>query len=760
MSSRDRKQRSSGGGRESDDGRGREKVVAREGGRRSSDRRDELQAEHNGEDGGRLGGKDGRDNRERKSTGTDRKRRRHKKSSSSRHRSKRKGEKRRRSYSSSSSSSDSSGSSSSDSSNSSSSSSSYGRHRKTKTTSATKRHPHSHHSKPTSTSRTQKEQQQQEVNIKLLSKLSKRNETLEEREERRAQRRAARITARFGYTPEDNPFRDPNLHETFSWKKKEEKMQQQQGGGPKKKKQQLIDEDVGGGILGGEDEKNGSAKASGTSRRDMQDHTFAEIEKVRQRRQARELHLEEMERLRGEESRMKELENYDEWARKEEEFHLQQQRQRSAIRLVEGREKPVDVLAQNMLLFGLSSEEKENRARVKYRERYSALEELETLELNLEEPYLLLKDLKLNELEELLVDIDAFRRLEREAVAASAGEGGDAGAESGNRQKGGGGGGDGRSVIRYWDALYTVTLDEIHYLKSGGTSGGHASLVGDIRDMFLGQSIEALLQMNEEIERKLRGDIGEEAAAMPRFDEDGVIDTEYWTTVLEQLKVHMAKMELSEIHSKMLVCQLEKLEAKREELQKKSLTTGGAEDDAKEEASARYVNVAASAMPLPQGVEPDFGNLEEELGLNDEFDLHIYDAAEGGRTTSYSWQDKYRPRKPRYFNRVKTGYDWNAYNKTHYDHDAPPPKSVQGYKFNVFYPDLIDKTKTPQYLLEKADTDDFCILRFSAGPPYEDIAFKIINRQWNKSRKSGFRCTFERGVLSLYFNFASHWYRR
>jgi hypothetical protein len=740
MSSRDRKQRSSGGGRESDDGRGREKVAR----------------EDNGEDDGRLRGKD--NYRDRGDTGTDRKRRRHKKSYSSRHHSKRKGGNRRRSYSSSSSSrsrsSDSSGSSdssSSDSSSSSSSSSSDRRHRKksvksSKPTSSTKRHHHSRHSKTTSTSRTQKEQQQ-EVNIKLLSKLSKRNETLEEREERRAERRAARITARFGYTPEDNPFRDPNLHETFSWKKKEEKIQQQQGGN-----------------LGGEEIKKGSAKASGTSstsRRDMQDHTFAEIEKVRQRRQARELHLEEMERLRAEESRMKELENYDEWARKEEEFHLQQQRQRSAIRLVEGREKPVDVLAQNMLLFGLSSEEKENRARVKYRERYSALEELETLELNLQEPHLLLKDLRLNELEELLVDIDAFRRLEREAVADSASGGGDASAESDNGQRGGGGGGgDGGSVIRYWDALYTVTLDEIHYLKTGGTSGGHTSLVGDIRNMFLGQSIEALLQMKEEIERKLRGGIGEEAAAMPRFDENGVIDTEYWTIVLEQLKVHMAKMELSEIHSKMLVRQLEKLEAKREELQKKSLTIGGAEDDAKEEASAKYVNVAASAMPLPQGVEPDFGNLEEELGLNDEFDLHIYDAAEGGRATSYSWQDKYRPRKPRYFNRVKTGYDWNAYNKTHYDHDNPPPKIVQGYKFNVFYPDLIDKTKTPQYLLEKADTDDFCILRFSAGPPYEDIAFKIINRQWNKSRKSGFRCTFERGVLSLYFNFASHWYRR
>lgn len=49
----------------------------------------------------------------------------------------------------------------------------------------------------------------------------------------------------------------------------------------------------------------------------------------------------------------------------------------------------------------------------------------------------------------------------------------------------------------------------------------------------------------------------------------------------------------------------------------------------------------------------------------------------------YLWSDKYRPRKPRYFNRVHTGYDWNQYNKKHYDSDNPPPKTVQGYKFNV-----------------------------------------------------------------------------
>lgn len=47
------------------------------------------------------------------------------------------------------------------------------------------------------------------------------------------------------------------------------------------------------------------------------------------------------------------------------------------------------------------------------------------------------------------------------------------------------------------------------------------------------------------------------------------------------------------------------------------------------------------------------------------------------RKQTYWWHDKYRPRKPRYFNRVKTGYDWNKYNQTHYDHDNPPPKTVQ-----------------------------------------------------------------------------------
>lgn len=72
----------------------------------------------------------------------------------------------------------------------------------------------------------------------------------------------------------------------------------------------------------------------------------------------------------------------------------------------------------------------------------------------------------------------------------------------------------------------------------------------------------------------------------------------------------------------------------------------------------------------------------------------------------YLWSDKYRPRKPRYFNRVHTGFEWNKYNQTHYDMDNPPPKIVQGYKFNIFYPDLIDKNTTPEYFLVSSDVCD------------------------------------------------------
>ena len=563
------------------------------------------------------------------------------------------------------------------------------------------------------------------MNARLVEKLAARGETLDEREERRSRRREEKIRERFGYTGDDNPFNDPNLHDTFSWKKKNEKMGGAAGGG---------------GLVRLTATAAGGAGPVAIDRRDRQENIFEEIDKVRKRRHDRELHFEEVERERAEESRLKEREKFDEWARKEEEFHLQQQRQRSAIRLVEGRERPVDVLAKNLLLFGLTEEEKTNRAKVKYQEKYNALDELEMIEAELDEPHMLLRDLKLEELKDLLQDVDVFRRLEREAAVAAARE---KNKSAPTRDEEGA-----NPVLRYWDALHLVTVDEIEYLKTGGKGGTHASVVQDIHGMFEGQPAPALLKMRGEIKAKVQGS----AEVSAKFEQDGgVVDTEYWQMVLDQLSVYLARCELSEIHSRMLVRQLEKLEKKKEDLGRAAAAVGEAAEEDKAAKEERPDEDKAQDAFAPGGAEPNFGNLEEELGLSTEVDLS---------SATYAWQDRFRPRKPRYFNRVKTGYDWNKYNQTHYDHDNPPPKTVQGYKFNIFYPDLIDKIKTPKFILEQADTGEFCILRFTAGPPYEDVAFKVINREWNRSRKRGYRCVFERGVLSLYFNFASHWYRR
>jgi Cactus-binding C-terminus of cactin protein/Conserved mid region of cactin len=531
------------------------------------------------------------------------------------------------------------------------------------------------------------------ANQRLLKKLAARGETLEERNLRRAQKRADRIKSTLGYTPDDNPFNDPNIHETFTWKKRD------------------------------------AQKGNHNKDSDVKKNMLEEIEKVRKRRKDREVEFEEMERIRAEEARMKELENYDEWARKEEEFHLQQQRQRSAIRLTEGREKPIDVLAKNILIFGLSENEKENRAAVKYQEKYNALDAVEDLEAELEEPHLLLKMLKLSELDQLLSDIIVFQKLEREASSYD-------GSKLSNHNV----------AIRYWDNLGIVAEDEIQFLRSGGEKGKHASMVKDIQNIFaVNQTSIDLANIRAEIDRKLRLQLTDPNSVDADFDRD------YWLFVRQQSLVHLAKTELSDFHSKMLVRQLEKLETKKEQL----ATTN---PDTKtywkpSDTSARVSN--SDGIENKSDRNNELVDLEEELGLDSEYDLN-----RNGIVPTYSWQDKYRPRKPRYFNRVKTGYDWNKYNQTHYDHDNPPPKSVQGYKFNIFYPDLIDRTMTPQFRMEPTNTDGFCIIRFTAGPPYEDIAFKIVNREWNRSRKRGFKCTFERGVLSLYFNFTTHWYRK
>ncbi len=189
------------------------------------------------------------------------------------------------------------------------------------------------------------------------------------------------------------------------------------------------------------------------------------------------------------------------------------------------------------------------------------------------------------------------------------------------------------------------------------------------------------------------------------------------------------------------------------------------EEQKKQEAKDN--KVAQEADKDVKGLDIGFNSYDAKA------DHGLVDLAKLQKRIIYEWEAKYTARKPRFFNRVKTGFQWNKYNTRHYDSEIPPPKMVMGYRFNIFYPDLVDKQKTPRYYLEWEDGQteggpqsgggkepDTVMIRFVAGPPYEDIAFKIVNLEWNANPRHGFRCVFDRGVLQLYFNFKRFGYRR
>ncbi|SBS79946.1 cactin homolog, putative [Plasmodium ovale] len=117
-------------------------------------------------------------------------------------------------------------------------------------------------------------------------------------------------------------------------------------------------------------------------------------------------------------------------------------------------------------------------------------------------------------------------------------------------------------------------------------------------------------------------------------------------------------------------------------------------------------------------------------------------------------------RKPLYFNRIKTSFDWNKYNKTHYDYENTPPKYICGYKFNIFYTNLLNKKEKPSWKLYPTEDESKVLIIFHGGVPYLDIAFKIVNAEWSYDKHRGFRNVFDRGILQLYFNFKKKRYRR
>ncbi|EPE09796.1 hypothetical protein F503_07572 [Ophiostoma piceae UAMH 11346] len=341
----------------------------------------------------------------------------------------------------------------------------------------------------------------------------------------------------------------------------------------------------------------------------------------------------------------------------------------------------------------------------------------------------------------------------------------------------------------YWKALSVLCRHVVKQIKQNTQNGG----TSDETDQVLGS-------VAPEIDRLLRPKTLPQLEVLEKqfkdkLRSDAVIDTDYWEHLLKQLKIYKARAVVSNVTEASRAKRLAMLAERKTSTKEGNAGDDGVDDveeaDEADEVEDASGDIMATNAP-PPGTErfaavgnEDYSQATKALyerevargvGENEEIFAEEVQPAEStsSRNGKPRWADKHRPRKPRYFNRVQMGYEWNKYNQTHYDHDNPPPKVVQGYKFNIFYPELIDKTKAPTYHITReggrrkgesfaaAGEEDTCLIRFSAGPPYEDIAFRIVDREWDYSskRERGFKSVFEKGILQLHFQFKKIYYRK
>ena len=488
-------------------------------------------------------------------------------------------------------------------------------------------------------------------------------------------------------------------------------------------------------------------------------------------------------------NQIQEDERMREWVAQEDEFVLKQSKKKAAIRAKDGRAKPIDFLAILLRIIDPTTDLLDN--------------EINDDDLDFVEPEAVFKGLDDSALTELEKDISTYLSLEK------------------NRRN-----------KDFWRTMLTICRDERNKSRQQHSQDRVVgSVAADIDELLHSKSHDDLQKLEAQIERKLASRdpidtdywqqlleslIVRKAKAKLKILYQDVLDGRRRQAIVQS--AHDATTKAAEFAATngtdasgtvpghfvniepQPLLSISVKDRGLEVLDEKDFLDGIARERSK--ASKLEYSPAKRATPIPVSTttaqlhandRQSFGDnkqttnadqrtktlgkalFEREVARGVDEDEEVFAGEENVETKNKdSWVGKHRPRKPRYFNRVQMGYEWNKYNQTHYDHDNPPPKVVQGYKFHVFYPDLLDKTKAPVYRILReggrkkgqssapAGEEDTCIIRFDSGPPYESIAFRIVDRDWDYSAKHdrGFRSTFDNDILTLYFSFKKIFYRK
>ena len=510
-----------------------------------------------------------------------------------------------------------------------------------------------------------------------------------------------------------------------------------------------------------------------------------EIAAIKARKIQRAEEKEQMDALREQMQREAEMENVDGWEEKEEEFHRKTAEMRTAIRMKEGREKLVDVLAKNRTLYrqlqhGPSPSTSEDHPEYLGSTLDPNLTPAEDIELTEAWKIFVEDQVPWRDLEHLLKDIDALTGLERadeiywracQALARASIE----------RQK----------AIAFAQPSRTTYSNNNTPLPIPVKSSAQR-LKDEMALLLRGKTLAELHGLERDITSLLAGE------RPPALRHLTAMDQEYWAALKIELAQFKHQAYLREFHIELLELRLKDLQhyirasesaarSKLEQARREAIERGEDPDEFDRQTAAA---AASSATSSTMEVEPDeLDGLKDEKdemvidlntfdsrpepGAEDEDDgrsmspellpitgdadriaaLNLIDpdvdyrdllyqrrlvsdqkqresderqrlaagsavaaavttttaglsttptaaaAASSGITPSgdsddsafrreaargvegdevqlrqdfaipsqtYWWHDRYRPRKPRFFNRVKTGYEWNKYNSTHY----------------------------------------------------------------------------------------------
>ncbi|PNH11255.1 Cactin [Tetrabaena socialis] len=301
------------------------------------------------------------------------------------------------------------------------------------------------------------------------------------------------------------------------------------------------------------------------------------------------------------------------------------------------------------------------------------------------------------------------------------------GGEAGPGGAGGGGGGGGAP-------------------EDGAARGSlHSDVEVQIENMLSGQTHGSLVGMEADVERALQGGLG---------------DPEYWEAVLKRLQVHKAKAQVRELQAAVMqrhiAAEIIKREAAREERRL-------AAEERRKQAQAE------GRDPAELDLEDSSSSSGSESGGEEERAGADKGGGEGG--AGEAAERRAAGEQP------GGSGDAGGYVPFRGAGQFRSPEEEESAALTAFRVQAertmgqnaatttttTTSVSAPVYRIapDPASTDNStCFIIFSAGPPYEDIAFRVVNKEWEYSHKRGFKCTYDRGILHVYFNFKRTRYRR